>query len=1253
MKTKASTYCMRVFLILGILLSMHSGVGLSATTDIAPAPLTTASGNVVRPNIMFVLDDSGSMNFNFMPDHVGYTQTGNKCRSGSTGRTTATCTGTSQSGDQKPTVGGDPPVYSPYFNAIYYNPVIRYSPPTNPCDVSQTLPIQNGTNTNGWRGVRVEGHAINNSCVQNSATADILTDYPELTYCRTSSDCRRNGIDHRTTTTNSDFDNRDGDYDWPYGNYTSLRTASSNPHYFLITPREYCTDSTLSVCRLATAPNTTHSVPAYVRYCSTADDTDRLAVVSGTSGSSNRCQDKLDSSHLRARYGNFVRVDIVSGNNYIKYPNRLDCAGSTCSYAEEMTNFANWYAYYRTRMYTMKSAAGQAFSTVDNAYRVGFLTINPGSPVATSKYLKIDEFDTTHKTNWYKKFYSTSATGGTPLRQALSRVGRHYAGVTNGINNGMSEDPVQFACQQNFAILTTDGYWNGAAGSTIGSGAIGNQDNEDEGYSTRAEGAFDGNVSGATDTLSDVAMYYYKTDLRNLENKVPTTPKDRNTAQHMNTFTLGLGLDGELDYRSDYESANAGDFARIKQGSLNWPKPTADSPSALDDLWHAAVNGRGLYFSAKQPDELVSGLRQALAGVSDRTGAASAATTSTPNITQTDNKVFSANYRSLFWDGELLAQEINSTDGSVIEAPIWRAQSQLNAKVGAATDSRRIFKTASDSANMQNFTWDTMTTAQQAYFRNKCDALSQCLGFNADTKVIANSGQNMVNYLRGQTGNSGELVQTTKAFRLRANALGDLVGSTPAYVNIPRFSYVDNVTPNYQAFKIARSNRHGMVYAGGNDGMLHAFNAQTGVESWAYVPHSVMPNMYKLADKNYGNSHQFMVDGSPLSMDVYDTTTNTWRSILVGGLNSGGRGYYAVDVTDEDNPRALWEFCHSNAYCRSWDADLGYTYGNPIVTKMPAGSAHAGRWVVIFTSGYNNVSPGNGQGYLYIVDAISGTLLQKVGTGVGTTATPSGLGKLAGNLGINGNSETNSTLIAVYGGDLQGNLWKANLQTSTTTISRMARLLDPVGVGQPITTKPIVSKIPSVADFVVYVGTGRYLGLSDVIDNQRQSIYALRDNGVTYEGRSLTPRTIVHSATGGSVSGDNMDWASGGWYADFPGSRERVNIDMDIVKGTLLVATNSPDINNEASGADGCSLGGVPRLYQFNYRTGLMIASAPVFIRMLPGGAVVGLASGSLPDGSNVAWTTDNTGKDKKKTPVDVEPGGSAVTRTGWRELIK
>jgi type IV pilus assembly protein PilY1 len=139
-----------------------------------------------------------------------------------------------------------------------------------------------------------------------------------------------------------------------------------------------------------------------------------------------------------------------------------------------MTNFANWFAYYHTRMQTMKSSAGRVFATMDDRYRIGFVTINASN---STEYLKIDKFDVTHKANWYTKFYAQTPGPTTPLRQALSRVGRHYAGMTNGINDFMPDDPIQYSCQQNFALLTTDGYWNSSGGVKVnGTTTMDNQD---------------------------------------------------------------------------------------------------------------------------------------------------------------------------------------------------------------------------------------------------------------------------------------------------------------------------------------------------------------------------------------------------------------------------------------------------------------------------------------------------------------------------------------------------------------------------------------------------------------------------------------------------------------------------------------------------------------------------------------------------------------------------------------------------------
>lgn len=1247
------------FAVLAVLL--FSALPASAVlTDLADSPLVNDAGSVVRPNLMFILDNSGSMNFNFTPDNVAYnpafnigTDTANRtrvCRSHH--RDTAanlTFCGGVRIDNNAPSDGGDPPFYSPQFNTSYYNPEIRYLPPVNPCSPADNLPSM----TDG-SAVRVQGHQLDANCTQTSATVNLLSNYPERVYCSSSNsgvtgtNCKRNGIDVPATSRN-----HSGDYDFPDKTVSSnwysstdathpyARTRNSNPHYFLIIPREYCSDSNLINCALQTAPTNQKPVPAYVRYCNTDSNASSTSVVSDNSNSNNpKCQAKFDKdSHTYVRYGDFLRKDIVSSiDSYPKGLGRTDCTGASCTYANEITNFSNWYAYYRTRMQTMKSAAGQAFSTIDDAFRVGFVTINPGNPVSSDHYLKIDDFSAPHKVNWYKKFYAIGGSGGTPLREALSRVGRHFANVTGGINSGMSEDPIEYECQQNFALLTTDGYWNLNKGQQIDGTVIGNQDNTDSGYSTRAVGAFDGGLAGSNDTLADVAMYYYKTDLRSgLANAVPATDKDTAKHQHMNTFTLGLGLDGELTYRADYETALTGDFADIKAGDENWPEPIMSEPTTLDDLWHAAVNGRGVYFSAKDPNSLTAGVQGALGGVTVKLGASAASATSSPNITPSDNFIYSSTYRTKFWDGEVVAKTIDTQTGIVSDAAVWSAQSQLDAK----GDARTIYKMDSGGSLTEQFVWASLDSTEQGYFNNKCSLLSQCSNLDDATKIIANDGQSLLAFLRGnrQHENAGDIPTVDKAFRFREHILGDTVNAVPAFVKAPRFNFTDD---GYSTFKTNNANRQGMLYIAANDGMLHALNASTGAEVWAYVPRLVMPDLHKLADKNYAAKHRFFVDGSPQTMDV--KIGGTWKTILVGGLNGGGRGYYALDITSPTSPTVLWEFCNDSAYCSVSDADLGYTYGNPVIAKTPAGS-----WVVMVTSGYNNVAPGSGQGYLYMLNPSTGAVLQKISTGVGTPyvsesdlGDPSGLAKISA---WADNADLDATATYVYGGDLKGNLWRFNL--ATNTVSTLATLKDPNGNPQPITTKPELGMVKNVPDRIVFVGTGSYLGSTDLESSQKQSIYAIRDTGstITNARTVLTPRTISQSDGSATISGGDMDWANGGWYADLPESKERIHIDPQLVLGTLLVATSTPAGNS-------CSVGGTSWLYQFDFSTGLNVIGTSVLGKKSSTGLIVGVVVFRLPTGQLKGVSTSGDGT-QETFGVNTNPSASGAKRTGWRELTK
>ncbi len=131
------------------------------------------------------------------------------------------------------------------------------------------------------------------------------------------------------------------------------------------------------------------------------------------------------------------------------------------------------------------------------------------------------------------------------------------------------------------------------------------------------------------------------------------------------------------------------------------------------------------------------------------------------------------------------------------------------------------------------------------------------------------------------------------------------------------------------------------------------------------------------------------------------TTNPVWKTILVGGLNGGGRGYYALDITNPASPTLLWEFTTTAGIGKIKDDDLGFTYGQAVITQRTDG-----RWVVVVTSGYDNgntaptlaaqTPAGSGKGFLFVLDAGTGTILSKIATGAGTANAPSGLAKIAG-----------------------------------------------------------------------------------------------------------------------------------------------------------------------------------------------------------------------------------------------------------------
>jgi type IV pilus assembly protein PilY1 len=1173
--------CVAAALVLG------AGLARAGSTDITNAPLFTSSGTSVKPNIMFVLDDSGSMSSNYMPDEANFAST-------KYGKNTSQC------------------------NGLAFNPNIIYQPPVNSTGVSAA---NGSTSTLGY--TPSGGASVSSPTSQSIVAAGTKL---SLTLSSAAS--------------------------YSAGQLVTLYDATQSSYMVGAVTAKTSRSTSLSVMVLSSVGSSslsgllvTTTLPGYY-FTYGGTQTAMSYSYSGTG--------VVTSTTFYGECNSTIAA--TPGSTAFKMVLVPSLPTSSTTSGANQTNYANWLAYYDTRIQMMKTAMSLAFSPLDDRYRVGFTKISKSSGVV----LDIDTFDATQKAAFYTDLFAVSPGGTTPLRGALSNAGRYFAKKMPG----QTKDPMQYACQKNFTIMSTDGYWNtGSETSTYGpldvnGASVGEQD----GGSTPRPMHDDPSYPNSN-TLADVAAYYFNTDLRNtslgnctgaLGSDVCGTT-DHNPTQNMTSFTLGLGVNGTLSYDENYLKQTSGDYYNLTQGTKNWPNPTVSSsggdPTNVDDLWHAAVNGHGQYFSARDPAKVITSLNSALLTINQQTGAAAAAATSTLEPVTGDNDVFVAQFTSAKWTGNLLNYTIDPTTGQVSTTAGWGGglggAAVLDARIAAGTSPRQIYYFKPGSGNtgsLRAFNYVNLTAdSLNGYFDNFCSKTGaggsaspgQCGTLNVTDLATANQGANLVGYLRGQA---------LSVYRSRDSALGDIIDAAPLYVGAPKFKYTEN---GYTSFASANSTRPGVVYVGGNDGMLHAFDRATGNELWAYIPSMVMTNMYKLADANYPANHSYFVDGAPRMGDIY--VNGAWKTILVGGLNGGGRGYYALDVTDPNNPIALWEFT---------DANLGLSFGNPIITKRKDGT-----WVVVFASGYNNTS-GDGNGHLFVLNANTGAKLLDLATytsggmPAGSPSNPSGLAKVNAYV----TSEIDNTAIVFYGGDLFGNLWRFDIDSNVPPYGQAMRLayLQAGGKAQPITTKPVLAQVSYNGSKynVVYVGTGRYLGTSDLASTDQQSLYAIKDTwtstglGDVRASGTLVAQTLT-GATGSTgtairtASTNAVNWTTkNGWYVDFPSAGERVNVDMVLTLNALSVVTNIPT-------TDACDAGGQSWLYNFDIGSGSAISNATDAAVGISLGNVlaVGQTVVQLPNGATVTITTRSDAT-LSTTELPPAPPTGTLKRTSWRELV-
>jgi type IV pilus assembly protein PilY1 len=874
--------------------------------------------------------------------------------------------------------------------------------------------------------------------------------------------------------------------------------------------------------------------------------------------------------------GTLVEIRPASEGGSDTYPKsefRTDCVtnDTTCSYEEELQNFSNWFTYARNREYAVKSALGKVIAAVENI-RVGYAKLNGSNNIERIKSMNTSS-RTGAKADLLDAIYVTNSSGGTPLRRALRDAGRHFECTSGDLFNskntagpGDPDCPILAApegnCQHNYALLISDGAWNGSFPN------IGDADDDNNSN-------FDGGVyaSSSDETLADVAMHFYERDLHStLSNEVPAGARDIAGAaedafennsnvrmhQHMKTYTVGFGVNGEVS-----ESDVPTDYTQ----SFNWGSPTTTARK-IDDLRHAAINGRGLYLDANNPTELTAALIKAFEEFAQGSGAASAVSFNSQEIRE-DTLIFRSFYNTRTNTGDLVAHPIDE-DGNVGEV-VWSSAVQLDL---VTFDEREIMTWDPDLATGIPFRAASLTDPQRAVFINSSttDPIEQNL------EVLQR-----VNYLRGDNSNE----RPAGNFRERPvieGRMGDVVHSAPTFIDGPSrlgrdaVPYPQNANV-YSIFRNAHVHRQSIVYSAANDGMLHGFSAVNGDEEFAYLPNNLMLGAYsrritELLDFSY--EHKYFIDLTPAANDVFinvdgdGSGDEEWASILVGGHGAGGKAYFALNITDPTkfaegtaDEVVLWEFTDDDDSYPTESSgpsigqpledadgntrldqlspkkpvkDLGYTFSVPTLTMSnltgagPLGTDH--KWISIFGNGYNSTS-GIAKLFVLFIDAgIDGTWCHpdmiynegitsplslpsecvgtqdfvKIDTTFGVqSGVPNGLGEPRA-IDVDGNG----TADFVYAGDFFGNFFRFDIREDdhtkwTTTKIFEATYDDGTSlIPQPITTQPIAIVHPSQdTGFIIIFGTGSYIREGDSTDASIQSIYGIWDE--------LGPRLIDKS----------------------------------------------------------------------------------------------------------------------------------------------
>ncbi len=915
---------------------------------------------------------------------------------------------------------------------------------------------------------------------------------------------------------------------------------------------------------------------------------------------------------------------------------------NTVTTAAQKANYLNWYysnqlamtSTRSTRMAMAKTAAHTLIDALNENTRLGLATFN--SPSGGSLWEVVDDLTETKKTNLKTVIDSINPSGWTPLAETTADIGQYFAlGSSNVVLHsgtdeaqrvsttrvlpsalqnrtnwsgrisipgepGFSTPPIQSSCQKSFTVMITDG--------------LPTQDREIQSNNYLKDYDLDCSGTNRCGSYDMKSIYPYP---------------DGESSDYWDDVTKALY---EMDLRPDLRYQGEEAFARnnlttyvigFADETIN---PTMPGVNPLPS--DAALQGGGKFYFAGNQTELSASLSSAFGYITQTSSSSSAVATNSTQY-QTGAMIFQAIFDPSRWTGDLVAYSLETEDtngngqldsgedlngngkidAGAVGVAVWNAAAKI-----PQAGSRSIYTWSESNQGSVGvpFMWDSLNATQQGILGSEM----------------------LVHYLRGDQSSE---IDAGGHYRNRGVVLGDIVNSDPLYVGREDYGYA--VLPgaegaSYTSF--AGTDRREMIYVGANDGFLHAFDASNsirgGQEIFAYLP-NVLISTPLLTLSEPGYVHKYFVDGSAKSGDAY--FNGAWHTVLVGTLGAGGKGLFALDITDPDDfdsTKVLWEYTYAD------NDDLGFTFSEPVIARL-----NNGKWGVIVGNGYGSA---NGKASLLILDVETGALIKQMDTSV---VNDNGLSSPVA-------IDLNEDRIAdyVYAGDLKGNVWKFDLSSGGGNSSAqnswhiayngspLFTAMDASMQNQPITAKPAVSKASATGQnnkgVMVYFGTGKYF---ETGDNQSagtssvQSFYGIWDScdltsasdcdATVFSRTLLQEQSIVSQLTqdqiafpDGSSSNydarltsdcivaydDTVPTASSascstetrrkGWYIDLFWSGtgvtgERVVSEAIIRHGTVIFPTLIPEQNL-------CSAGGTSWLMELEQFSGSQLQGTPMDI---------------------------------------------------------